>query len=78
MTAEDEILLLPISTLAALCRKVAEDSAFAPEMRKMAQHLVNEYAILHPLHVRSTNRMEDFQQRRLRRNMARFLTVIAS
>lgn len=76
MTTKDDVKLMVLSDLAALCKKIAEQPTITKELRAQAQQFAGEYESLAPLADTSTNRRH-FEEEQLLNQIARFLPKIA-
>jgi len=76
MTSKDDVKVMVLSDLAALCKKLAEEPIVVEELRVRAGEFIAEYNSLLEYRGRSTN-SQHFRGEQLLIRIARFLPRIA-
>jgi|SRR5262252_9072645 len=71
-SARNEMKVMVLTDLAALCKKLADNPAITEEMRARARHLVEEYNLLAPYRGKG-NHPQHFEGEKLVNQMALFL-----
>ena len=70
--SKNEMLVMVLTDLAAICRKLAENSAVPEALRLKARHLVEEFNLLEPYRGKGTAD-QHFEGEQLMEKIARFL-----
>jgi hypothetical protein len=70
--AKNEMKVMVLTDLAALCEKLADNPAITEEMRAKARHFVEKYNLLEPYRGKG-NHLQHFEGERLIDQIARFL-----
>ena len=73
--AKNEMKIMVLSDLAALCKKLADNPAITEEMRAKARQFVAEYNLLAPYRGKG-NHLQHFHGERLITQIARFLDSV--